>query len=450
VSPAKRSAVVIVCVALSVLCSYAIRQGARGVTLMCDFGEIYFGAHAALQRQDPYNPHSVLREFADEGGRLPAEPAQANLGRSILSLEIYLPSTLLVFAPLALIPWAIAQNLWMILLAGSLAFCAFLAWDLGAKAAPDVWLLFAGFLLANCEALLLDGNAAGIVVSLCIVAAWCFLKNRYAWIGALLLAIALVVKPHDAVWVWLYFFLAGWPLRKRALQSLAMAAVLMMSASIWIAPFAPHWPQELRHNLFVLSAQGATDPGLFGTTSNGAGGIIDLQSLLSIFWPNPLIYNLISYLLIGTLTIVWAVAVFTRRFSMEGALFALAAIAALSQLPVYHRTNDAKLLLLALPACATLWAGKGRKRWVALALTAAAIFFTADLPLAILSQLARPLIISRSAPTSNIVAALVLRPAPLILLATGCFYLWVYLKSTSPASTPAPSDTSPNTLTAAS
>jgi hypothetical protein len=438
-----RILVLVLCVGFSAFLSYAIRQQAPKLTLMCDFGAIYYGARSAMQHQDPYDPNAVARllakELAAKGGQLPTDSLQAAMARTILTVDINPPTTLFLLIPLALLPWSIAQNLWMILLAGLLAFAAFRVWDLGARLAPDVWVLLAGFLLANCQGLLLDGNSAGLAVSLSIIAAWCFLERRAEVVGAVLLAISLFVKPHDSGLVWFYFLLAGGVLRKRALQTLAVAAVLALCASLWIAPVSPHWLLEMHSNLTTLSARGATDPSLSGTTNSGAGQIIDLQAALSILCNKPLFYNVTTWLAVGALTLIWALATLTRPTSPQRALFALAAISALSLLPVYHRSNDAKLLLLALPACATLWTGKGAKRWLALGLTSASIFLTSDIPLAVLGELTRNLHISTSSLTEKLTAVLLLRPAPLLLLATGCFYLWIYLRYAPPADAPAQS-----------
>lgn len=449
---ATRIAVVIICAAFPAFLSYAIRQHAPKSILMCDFGEIYYATRSAAQRQDPYNPDTAAKllskELAAEKIKLPDDPAQAAMARTILTIEINLPTTLFILAPLAMLPWVIAQNLWMILLAGTLALAAFLIWDIGGNAAPDVWLLLAGFLLANCEGLLLDGNAAGLAVSLCMIATWCFLKNRYAFSGAALFAVSLLIKPHDSGFIWLYFLLTGGTLRKRALQALAVAAVLAFCSSIWLASISPHWPHELRRNLALLSAQGATDPTLSGTTNSGAGQIIDLQAALSILWNNPHFYNLVAWFVAGALILVWAVTSLRRRTSPQRALFALASISALSMLPVYHRSNDAKILLLAVPACAVLWTGKGARRWAALLLTSASIFFTADMPLAVMGELTRNLPNFSSNLSGKLLTILLRRPTPLILLATGCFYLWIYLRYSSPAESAAPNGSATNTLTA--
>lgn len=448
-SRSTRVAALLVCIGLSCLYSIVVRQHARNVTLMCDFGEIYFGARCALHGQDPYNATTLFQEFTMEGGKLPSNPAQARMVRSILSLEFYLPVALLLAVPLALLPWAIAQNLWMLLIAGALALAAFLVWDLGAKAAPDVWFLLTCFMLVNCEGLLLDGNAAGIAVALSVIACWCFLKQRHPWAGVLSLALALCLKPHDAGFVWLFFLLAGEAHRKRALQSLAVVAVLAVGALLWIAPISPHWPQEIHASLAAVSAHGGTfDPALSGTTNSGAGQIVDLQAVLSIFWNRPSFYNLTTYLVFGALLLVWALVTLARRPSPNATLYALAAISALSMLPVYHRTNDARLLLLAIPACAVLWAGKGSVRWLALALTSAAIVLTADLPLAVLGAFTSNRILTTSTLGGKLSALLLLRPTPVVLLAVGCFYLWIYIRNPSSAEALGQANTRGDSLTA--
>lgn len=419
---------------------------------MCDFGGIYFGSRYAFQHHDPYNPNAVasvlLKELALEDAKLPANPVRSATVRTYLTIQIYPPSTLFILAPFGLLHWKIAQNLWMILSAILLASGAWLIGELGAAEAPDVWLLLTGFLLANCEGLLLDGNVAGLAVSLCVIATWSFLKERYVLLGAVLFAVSLLVKPHDSGFVWLYFLLAGGRLRKRALQTLAIAAVLAFCSLIWIAPIAPHWPHEVQRNFTTYFARGDTDPSLSGTSNNGAGKIIDLQGPFSILWNNPLFYNLTSYLVAGILILIWAITTLTRRASPQKTLFALAAISALSLLPVYHRPYDAKLLLLAVPACAMLWAGKGATRFIALGLTSASIFFTSDLPLAVLDELTRNLYISTSTLTGKLATVFLLRPAPLFLLATGCFYLWIYLRYVPPINVAAQDVAPANTLTA--
>lgn len=424
-----RLLVLLACLALSLSLTWQMRQSAPGRTLMVDFGGVYYGARCALLHIDPYNPAAVLRQFQAEGNQFLPDPAAARSSRIAVTQGVYLPSALFVLIPLAVLPWAVAQWVWIFITAALLALAAVLMLDLGGGSASLLSLCLLGFLLANCELLFKVGNVAGAAVSLCAIAAWCFLRRRFQLAGALLLAISLLLKPHDAGFIWLYFLLVGGVMRKRALQTLAITAALGICAAVWIAQSSPHWTQELHNNLAAVSLQGGTsDPGPSGMTARGIVPIISLQSALSIFRNNPRFYNPASYLIGGILILIWMVAVWRKPPASERGLLALAAISVLTVLPLYHRTYDAKLLLLTLPACAMLWTGKARVRWIALALTAAAIFVTSDIPIAFLLKLADGLPAHPSTLAGKIANLAVLRPAPVFLLVLGCFYLWAYIR----------------------
>ena len=428
----KQVVTLLICIALSALWSYKIRRDYQGVVKMPDFAEIYYGARCAILHRDPYDPNVVARQFKAENPGLKSDPFAAESARIVVTIGVNLPTTLFATVPFALLPWSVAQNLWMLLCAALLFLAAYLMCDL-APGAPILSACFAAFMLATCLEVLTLGNLAGAAVGLCVIAAWCFLKNRFALAGVALLAISLILKPHDSGLVWLYFLLAGGTARKRALQTLAVTAILGVLAAIWIAPVSPHWLGELNRNLATVSVAGSTsDPALGGLTSRSAGEIIDLQAALSIFKNDPHFYNPLSYLLAGTLILAWGIAVLRKRFSLESAFLGLAAIAPLSLLPVYHRTHDAKILMLSVPACAMLWAGKAPRRWIALGLTSAAIFFTSDIPLLVLLSLTRNLPSSPSSIGAKNLDLFLLQPAPLFILALGCFYLWAYLHPVSP------------------
>jgi hypothetical protein len=102
-------------------------------------------------------------------------------------------------------------------------------------------------------------------------------------------------------------------------------------------------------------------------------------------------------------------------------------IAVLSLLPLYHRPYDAKILLLTLPACAALWAEGGTVAWLAMAFTGAGILITSDIPVAALSMVDAQSF-SKPGVLNEIKLLLLTRPAPLILLAMGVFYLWAYVR----------------------
>jgi hypothetical protein len=94
-------------------------------------------------------------------------------------------------------------------------------------------------------------------------------------------------------------------------------------------------------------------------------------------------------------------------------------------LVTYHRQHDAKLLLLTVPACALLWAEGGLKGWLAALASTAGIVITGDIPSTGLSILTAH-VEAGDGFFTNLRAALLVRPAPLILLGMAVFYLWAY------------------------
>ena len=413
----------LLCCGISVFGGYSLQRASPDG--MGDFKGVYYAARCLIQHGDPYES-GPLRVYQAEAGDRSRPSAVLH---QILTRYIYLPTASIFIVPFAMLPWGPAHALWMILTAGSLILAAFLMWNLGANCAPAISGGLICFILANGEALFATGNTAGIVVSFCVVAVWCFLEERLVPAGIVCLAVSLSIKPHDAGLVWLYFLLAGGVYRKRALQTLALTVALGLPSVLWVSHVAPHWVQELHSNILEDSLRGGpSDPGLGDAGRTGPSMIINLQSAISVFRDDPRIYNPASYLVCGALLLVWWVRTLRSRRSKTGAWLALAAIVPLTLLATYHGPYDAKLLLLAVPACAMLWTKGGPIRWLALLATAAGIVFTADIPLTILLILTKDLRISTAGLSGQILTVVLMRPTSLILLAMGIFYLCVYVR----------------------
>jgi len=396
---------------------------------LADFKAIYYGARCLILHSDPYKESEFLHVYQAEGGGFPSDPARLQIFRRAVPVCINLPTALLVAAPFSILAWGSAHLLWMILTAGVYLLAACLMWKLARNYAPGISLFLICMVLANSEILFSGGNLAGIAVSLCVVAVWCFLEKQYLPAGILCLAVSLAIKPHDAGLVWLYFLLAGGVYRKRALQTLVVTVVLALAAILWVTSIAPQWMGELNSNLQATMAPGALNaPGPSSVSFRSSNMLIDLQTVISVFRDDPRIYNPASYLICGTLLLVWSIRTLRARFSRPGAWIALAAIAALSMLPVYHRQYDAKLLLLTVPACAMLWAEGGLTGWIALLVNSAGVVVTGDIPSAILLNLTGNLRIPAAGLCGKILTVVLLQPAPFILLLMGIFYLWVYLR----------------------
>jgi hypothetical protein len=405
---------------------------------MVDFRVLYYPARCLIQHGDPYNERDVQRISLEEGGAPPWDTAKV---RQVVTQYMYPPTSFSLTIPFAMLPWGIAHILWMTFSIGSLIFASFLIWDLGANYAPVLSGVLIGFLLANSELLVITGNAAGIAIGLCVVAVWCFLCERHSAAGVLCLAISLAIKPHDTGLVWLIFLLAGGVYSKRALQSLLATVAMSLPVVLWVWHVAPNWVQELHSNIAAFSVYGGmNDPGLASTGAHGLGMLVSLQSIFGFFWDDPHFYNSASYLLVAPLLLLVAFVTLRSRPSPRRTWLALAAIAALTMLPVYHRAQDTKLLLLTVPACAMLWAEGGRTGRLALLVNSAGFVLTGDLPWVVVLSLIGRLHLPATRLSSWLVMAVQVFPIPLILLLMGIFYLWVYVRSSSAHLPPPPAE----------
>jgi hypothetical protein len=397
---------------------------------MADFKEYYYGARCLLQHSDPYQQAELFRVYQAERSDHESTPDSF---LQVVTLYINLPTAFVLTVPFAMLPWSSAHVLWMIFTAASFILAAWLMWNFEAAKAPIISGGLICLFLIGSEMALEIGNAACIAASLCVIAVSCFIRERLVPAGILCFAISLAVKPHVAGMVLLYFLLANARYRKRALQTLAVTALLCLPVVLWVSHIAPNWIAELHANMETFSVHGGLgDPGPAGVDPRFHGAIqISLQTVFSIFRDRASFYNAATYAFCAPLFLVWAVATLRKRFSQESAWLGLATIAAISMLPIYHRLHDTRLLLLVFPAFAGVWSRGSRIKWLALLLTGAGIVMTDDVPLQILAIQSARLRGATTGLTSQFLTLMLARPVPLILLAMGVFYLWVYVRHTS-------------------
>ena len=384
------------------------------------FRQLYCASRSLIEHHDPYNPDQLRSAYQAHFHDLPPDPAKVEWLSSALSHCPNLPTTFLVLAPFALLPGNLADALWMLVTAGSIVLASYLIWNVEAERAPRLSALFIFLLLVNSEMLLSLGNTAGSVVGLCVIAVWCFLRDRFALAGILCLALSLVMKPQDGGFVWLYFLLAGGLARKRALQTLAVAALIALPAVLWISHFVPHWLAELHAILAAMYSRGGLDdPGPQSGGALGVNMIVSLQTIFSRIYDESAFYNPAAYLICAIPIVIWVRKSLRSRYSTIGAWYALAAIVPFTLLVVYHRCYDCRLLMLTVPACIDLWLTRSPVRWWALALTVAGITVTGDLLWIAVFHFT-------GYSHSSLEAAMI--PAPVALAALGVFYMWTYIK----------------------
>lgn len=402
---------------------------------MIDFKAVYYATRCLIEHGDPYREQDLQRVYLAEDSAPQAR--KLALIHAVIP-NVNLPSTLLFVMPLAWLPWGPAHLCWMLLTGGGFLFAAYLIWEMGADYAPVLSGALLCIFLATSAILLEVGNAAGLVVSLSMISVWCFLRRRFTAAGLLCLAVGLLIKPQDAGFVWLYFLLAGGIYRKRALQTLLLAAILALPSLICISLVAPHWLGEMRTNL-SLSSQlgGGNDPGPTMVDPRARGAIlITLQTVLSVFKDDARFYNPLTDFICWPLLLAWVYITVRRVPLPSDTWMALAAIAALSMLPIYHRQHDTRLLLLMVPACAMLWTRGGAIARMAVAFTVLGSIFTSDITMRVLATSTAGIRSSVGGWPGTLLTVLLCRPAPLILLATGLFYLWVYARRSAGETSP--------------
>ena len=418
---------VLLCISISIPWGVS---NARGGNAWLDFRGLYAASRCLIHQHNPYNVGDLEREYFSEDGQRPVD-VPMNVQAIVLCVNV--PTTFVVVAPLAALLWGPAHILWLLATGCVFVLAILLMWHAGLSYAPRVSTFLACILALNCEFFFAAGNAAGIVVGLCGIAVWCFLENRFVRLGVLCFGLSLAIKPHDAGFIWLYFLLAGGVYRKRALQSLLVTALIGMAAVLWVSHVAPHWIQDWNANLAAISAPGGiNDPGPNSVTGRAFFSVVDLQAAISIFRDDPHFYNIASYLICGTLLLIWLIRTLRARFQLRGAWFALTAATAFELLITYHRPWDAQLTMLAIPPCCMLWAGRDRLGRMAFAITAAAILFAGAIPLAAFKMLADACQAGTTGFGAQLLTLVLRRPEPIALLAMGVFYLWAYVKHARP------------------
>lgn len=413
---------VLLSIAISIIWGVAIGHGKIAWN---DFRSIYAASRCLIHHHNPYSIGELTREYMSEDGQRPPDTPEFI---EAIVLCVNVPSIFVVVAPLAVLPWGPAHILWMLATGCAFILAIVLIWNVGTRYQPQVATFLACILAVNCEDIFAAGNAAGLAVALCGIAVWCFIENRLVRLGVVCLGLSLAIKPHDAGFIWLYFLLAGGAYRRRALQSALVAAVLCLSAVLWVGHIAPDWLHEWNANLAAISAPGGiNNPGPHSVTGSSAYTVVDLQSAISVFRDDPRFYNIAGYLIGGTLTLIWAIWTLRMRFAPYKAWFAVVAGTAFELLITYHRPWDARLVMLAIPACCILWSRPGRLGKIAFLVTVVGILFAGVIPLASFATLANFLHTTTADFGAQLQTLVLRRPEPIALLVMGIFYLWVCL-----------------------
>ncbi len=392
-----------------------------------DYEAVYYAARCAHQGLDPYQPANLSKIYGATGDLTPSQLKEQIPVHKAITICINLPTALLFMIPLSWLSWGVAYGIWFTLEVASLTAATFLVLDL---AGAESWLatMMVCLFAVNCTIFVAIGNLAILVLGATAVAIWCFVKGRLEWLGICLLALALLLKPQDAGFIWLFFLLGRSAMRKNALKALGLTFVFAVISMLWISVHAPGWSHELKSNIAATTTPGdINDPGPHSMAKKGPGMIVSLQSVVSFFRDDPAFYKSVSYVVCGTLILIWGLAMLRSRDLNRLSMISLAVIVPLSLLIAYHRNHDGKLLLLVLPGCIQLWHERGWRGGLAAFVTGILFVLTGDLTISEIFQFESNLHMMSKGFLGTMMSLLLDRPITLWLLVTSLFYLIVYL-----------------------
>jgi Glycosyltransferase family 87 len=288
-----------------------------------DFVQVYAGALALLHGLDPYHGTSL----------------------------VYPPSILVAVFPVALFSLRTAWLLWFAINGALFILAVHLVVGLCPPRHRRLAIVLGAVILAGSSQLLAVGQPSAPAIALAAIGGYCLIRDRMPGAGTAALALSLAIKPQIGGLLAIYWAIRG-PHRRYAIAALAGFAALLVCGILVIQARAEgaQWATSMRSNLAGAVARGAVNsPG----TADKASAELNLQTVTAVFFRTREIYNGAAYIVFGILLAAWLAAevqlmrLIARPLQQ---LLSMGSLAVLTLLPVYHRSYDSRLLLLALPA----------------------------------------------------------------------------------------------------
>ncbi len=260
------------------------------------------------------------------------------------------PGALVLFAPIGALSWPAAKLVWLGVLLVSFAVTV---WSLiryaGLKPSEPRALLF----LAGCLALapfhtgIGSANQTIFVVGCCALGIWAASTERNVLSGVLF-GVACSLKPHIGAFLVLYYLLRRrWRLFATAV---AFTAILVLLAAGWMKLAGVDWVPDYLNNIRFAAAKNRIDD--FTTANPIRFMLINLQVPIFSITHSAKSANLLAVAIGLLLILLWTILVLRSRHK-EFELLALASVALIGLLPLYHRLYDASVLAIPLCWCLT-------------------------------------------------------------------------------------------------
>ena len=317
-----------------------------------DFKTLIASSWCLVRGLNGYSFNDIARAFTWGGVVQP----QSWFGHA----PVYPPLTLALLAPLTVLPLWIAVYVWVLLsgvaLAGAAAGLARFAGEAFGLGRPWRLMLVVAVAASPLAGFGLKlGNVSVVAASLCILAVAAPAAGRL-WPRALGLAVALMLKPHMALWVVVALLLvrSGRPLARQACGFAAVLAAVLYGYAVsrvgWGAEFGGYF--AMLHSETAGGSMRAGNHELM----EAAAQIVSLDSLLG--------YDGAGWLrVLGVVALVGLAAVLVwaslRLRGEVGRLQAASAWCSVGLIATYHRASDGTMLLVMLP-----WlAARLKARW---------------------------------------------------------------------------------------
>jgi Glycosyltransferase family 87 len=303
----------------------------------------YSAARAWLGGQNPYDAGILAGELARAGG----DPGTvSNLSDQLRN--VYFPTTLPVFVPLALLGWPEARLLGLGLNVAATLFIAFGVVRLaGWSMTSTKGLALTAFVLALAPIhTTIAFGQTGILATAALVAAMLAEREKRPRFAGLLYGVAAVIKIQIGL---PFLFYLIW--RRRWAMPATATLVIVASTLVSVVAMqaaATSWSSTWLANLGWLSRPGGiNDP---GPLNPDRFSLLDLRYPLRTIIDNGIAVDLLTVGVIGVAALVYIWARQGRDARPD--LLSLAFVAVLGLLVTYHRYYDA--VLLAIPLA---WAG---------------------------------------------------------------------------------------------
>jgi Glycosyltransferase family 87 len=376
-----------------------------------DFAPVYAGSRCLIAHCNPYDPTQLDRELSRSGAR------SQDVGQWHDEMPVYPPSTFAAILPFAVVSYGKARALWFVFSVTTFCAAALATVELCSPSTRTISIVLVSFLTMSSTGMF--GNPGAPAIGLAVIAIWLLFRTGRWGLAAMLLGFSIALKPHLTGPLLVWLFLQN-EYRRAAWLSASVSAFLLFASIAWLdrSPASANWLSDIRSNLALAGAAGGiNDP----TIANpDAMRMTNLQTALAAIRPDFHFYNGLTWIVTAICGGTWLLGVRRARLSEETRYFQIAGLTCLTLLPIYHRLEDARLMLLTIPALGWLLL---KHRFAALA----SVCLTVPVLFSLAFQVQRLFenVWNASVDSLNTFMRLLLaRQAPIALLALTTLYLW--------------------------